>query len=315
MRLAHGVGMTLGTMPHFPRYAMPLCTLSSRAVEVARDETIQASITFLEYLESFGRKCLLGSAASIVFGMVSGVIMNIVKDGQVEWLDRGIVFSAGLFLGLITASIIQWQFSQRGRGQSTAAMNIVSFVVVVAALAMVLSAPHGSNTIPSGKPIIEQSEEHRRGSSMKLRMIGCSHHTTPVEVREKFSFTDSQSEAALNLLKDRYSDAKVFFLALVTALSFTSELRFPMRRYRNEKSFYRCSQSFISFLLKTTSVISHRTWTPPRWRSYSRWPAVLTRWSSENRRSRLKFTMPTNVPYDSVSQDPLCTRPFSMPTK
>jgi peptidoglycan/LPS O-acetylase OafA/YrhL len=90
--------------------------------------------------------------------MVSGVIMNIVKDGQVEWLDRGILFSGGLFLWLLAASIIQWQFSQRGRGQSTAAMNIVSFVVVVAALAMVLSTPHGSNTIPDVKPISDQSE-------------------------------------------------------------------------------------------------------------------------------------------------------------
>ncbi len=48
---------------------------------------------------------------------------------------------------------------------------------------------------------------------MKLRMIGCSHHTTPVEVREKFSFTDSQSESALNLLKDRYSDCESVLLS------------------------------------------------------------------------------------------------------
>ncbi len=39
---------------------------------------------------------------------------------------------------------------------------------------------------------------------MNIRMIGCSHHSTPVDVREKFSFTEDQCEAALNLLKDQF---------------------------------------------------------------------------------------------------------------
>jgi hypothetical protein len=158
-RLAHGVGMTLGTMLISLGMAMAIMYfIQSSWLRSTRPRRFKLQLPSLEYLESFGRKCLLGSAASIGFGMVSGVIMNIVKDGQVEWLDRGVLFSGGLFLWLITASIIQWQFSQRGRGQSTAAMNIVSFVVVVAALALVLSAPHGSNTIPSVKPILDQSQ-------------------------------------------------------------------------------------------------------------------------------------------------------------
>ncbi|MFN7333772.1 MAG: glutamyl-tRNA reductase, partial [bacterium] len=48
---------------------------------------------------------------------------------------------------------------------------------------------------------------------MKLRMIGCSHHTTPVEIREKFSFTEQQVEGALNLLRDQYSDCESVLLS------------------------------------------------------------------------------------------------------
>ncbi|MCU0710967.1 MAG: glutamyl-tRNA reductase [Pirellula sp.] len=69
---------------------------------------------------------------------------------------------------------------------------------------------------------------------MKLRMIGCSHHTTPVEVREKFSFTDAQSEAALNLLKDRYSDCESVLLSTCNRVELyvgtaMSEARVPER--------------------------------------------------------------------------------------
>ena len=151
-RLAHGVGMTLGTMLISLGMAMAIMYFVQLSwLRSTKPRRFKLQLPPLEYLESLGRRCLLGSAASIGFGMVSGVIMYIVKDGQVEWLDRGILFSGGLFFWLLTASLIQWQFSQRGRGQSTAAMNIISFVVGVAAVALVLSTPHGSNTTPSLK--------------------------------------------------------------------------------------------------------------------------------------------------------------------
>jgi glutamyl-tRNA reductase len=48
---------------------------------------------------------------------------------------------------------------------------------------------------------------------MKIRMIGCSHHSTPVEIRERFSFTEQQSDAALNHLKDQYADCESVLLS------------------------------------------------------------------------------------------------------
>ncbi|MBU6172718.1 MAG: glutamyl-tRNA reductase, partial [Planctomycetes bacterium] len=48
---------------------------------------------------------------------------------------------------------------------------------------------------------------------MRIRMIGCSHHSTPVEVREKFSFTEEQIEAALNSLRDQFSDCESVLLS------------------------------------------------------------------------------------------------------
>lgn len=77
--------------------------------------------------------------------MVSGVIMNLTQDGRVEWLDRGILFSAGLFVWLVIASLAQWLLARRGSGHAIAWMNVLSFLIVAIAVLLVLSTPHGGN--------------------------------------------------------------------------------------------------------------------------------------------------------------------------
>ena len=44
---------------------------------------------------------------------------------------------------------------------------------------------------------------------MKLRMIGCSHHETPLEIREQVAFTSEQVTQVLAMLKERYSEGEV----------------------------------------------------------------------------------------------------------
>jgi glutamyl-tRNA reductase len=43
---------------------------------------------------------------------------------------------------------------------------------------------------------------------MKLQMIGCSHHTASVEIRERLAFTPEQTREALQLLRQRFPDAE-----------------------------------------------------------------------------------------------------------
>ena len=145
-RLLHGFAMMVGTMLVSLGFAMAaMYFLQAWRLKNKRASQSRFQLPSLEYLQLFGRNCLLGSAASIGFGMVSGVIMNLTRDGRVEWLDRGILFSAGLFVWLVIASAIQWQLSRRGSGDATAWMNILSFLIVAAAVALVLSTPHGGN--------------------------------------------------------------------------------------------------------------------------------------------------------------------------
>ena len=147
-RLVHGVAMTLGTMLVTLGFAMAIMYLiQAWRLKAKRRNQGVLRLPSLEYLQSFGSFCLLFSAGSIGFGVISGVIMNLVQDGQVNWTDRGIVFSGALFLWLTFASAVQWHLALRGKGHFTAWMNILSFVIVGIALGLVVSAPHGKGEV------------------------------------------------------------------------------------------------------------------------------------------------------------------------
>ncbi len=142
--IVHGISMALGTMLVSLGFAMAIMYLIQEwRLKTKRANKGVLRLPSLEYLQTLGSYCLLCSAGSIGFGVVSGVIMNLVQAGQVNWTDRGILFSGGLFLWLAIASAIQWHFAKRGRGHFTAWMNILSFVIVSIALYLVVSAPHG----------------------------------------------------------------------------------------------------------------------------------------------------------------------------
>lgn len=43
---------------------------------------------------------------------------------------------------------------------------------------------------------------------MKLRMVGCSHQNTPIELRERLAFAECQMEGALSRLRERFPDTE-----------------------------------------------------------------------------------------------------------
>src|SRR5258706_4966841 len=48
---------------------------------------------------------------------------------------------------------------------------------------------------------------------MKLQMVGCSHHTASVEVREKLAFSREQAVEALTRFRSRYPQAEAVLLS------------------------------------------------------------------------------------------------------
>src|SRR5687767_14399158 len=48
---------------------------------------------------------------------------------------------------------------------------------------------------------------------MKLQVIGCSHHTAPVEVRERLAFSREQAAEALSQFRRRYPQTEAVLLS------------------------------------------------------------------------------------------------------
>lgn len=162
--IVHGIAMTMGTMLVSLGFATAIMYLIQEwRLKSKRANKGGFRLPSLEYLQTLGSYCLLFSAGSIGFGVVSGVIMNLARDGQVNWTDRGNVFSGGLFLWLAIATAIQWYFAKRGRGHFTAWMNILSFVIVAIALYLVVSAPHGRSDLNKSAVGIPPTRQNNGG--------------------------------------------------------------------------------------------------------------------------------------------------------
>jgi hypothetical protein len=103
----------------------------------------------LEYLHTLGRSCLVTTTIAIAGGLISGIALNVQRSGSVKWLEGGIVFSFGLLVWLLIASILEWQAAKRATSWS-AYLNIASFLIVLLALALVFAAPHGRTKKDAG---------------------------------------------------------------------------------------------------------------------------------------------------------------------
>jgi hypothetical protein len=134
-------------------------------------------------LHTLGRGCLVVSTIAIACGLVSGVVLNFQRNGSVNWLESGIVFSGGLLVWLVIASILEWRASLRASSWA-AYLNIASFLIVFLALILVFAAPHGRTpqlptmipNVPSQRPSIIglRSSTHRRMGTLARPIVAGS---------------------------------------------------------------------------------------------------------------------------------------------
>ena len=57
-----------------------------------------------------------------------------------------------------------------------------------------------------------------KSGKMKLRVVGCSHHNSPIQLRERLAFNDQQARAALADLRERFPDAEAVLLSREMAI-------------------------------------------------------------------------------------------------
>jgi ABC-type uncharacterized transport system permease subunit len=96
----------------------------------------------LEYLDSFGRTCLITSTVCIATGLIGGAIMNSLQNQKVAWQDPGILASGLLLLWMISAIVVEARALQAGTSNA-ARLNLITFVAALIVVGFVFADAHG----------------------------------------------------------------------------------------------------------------------------------------------------------------------------
>lgn len=97
----------------------------------------------LETLQNLNRRCLVTSTIAVGIGLVSGVVMNLNRWGEIPWNDRGIMLSGVLFAWLASATMVEFLYAPASRGRKVAYLTLASFGFLVLAMSGVLTTAHG----------------------------------------------------------------------------------------------------------------------------------------------------------------------------
>lgn len=106
----------------------------------------------LETLQNLNRRCLVISTIAVGMGLISGVVMNLNRWGEIPWTNRGIMLSAVLFVWLASATVVEFVYAPASRGRKVAYLTLASFGFLVLAMTGVLTTSHGS-TPPDGSSV------------------------------------------------------------------------------------------------------------------------------------------------------------------
>ncbi|SMP76816.1 Cytochrome C assembly protein [Neorhodopirellula lusitana] len=127
----------------------------------------------LETLQKLNRRCLVASTAAVGIGLLSGVVMNLNRSGEIPWTSRGIVLSAVLFTWLAAATAVEFMYAPASRGRKVAYLTLASFGFLVLAMSGVLTTSHGStSTLPATDETIPAAEVNLETAPV----------TTPLEI-------------------------------------------------------------------------------------------------------------------------------------
>ncbi len=164
----HGVSLLVGTISICLGLAFGLMYL----VQSFRLKSkLRASKRFrlppLEFLQSMNRLSIFASASGLGIGMLSGVVLNFNREGQIAWFSSSIVFTCALFAWSLVATGMELSSSGSLGGRRSAYLVIANFVFLMIVLGFVLFSSHGQPT-PTSQP----REPSEASASMVVEVNG-----------------------------------------------------------------------------------------------------------------------------------------------
>lgn len=143
-RIIHGVSLSVGTMCICVGLAFGLMyLLQSYRLKSRKKPSRTIKLPSLEFLQSMNRLSILTTVIALSVGFVSGIVLNVIRSGQLDWLSSGVLFSAALFVWSLIALVLSYAKSGSLGGRRSAYLAIANFVFLMLVLAVVLVTSHG----------------------------------------------------------------------------------------------------------------------------------------------------------------------------
>lgn len=143
-RVIHGVSLLVGTMFICFGVAFGIMYLvQSVRLKNKRPGTKRFRLPTLEFSQSMNRLSLFVSAIALAIGLLSGVVLNLGNEGQIDWFSGGILFTFALFACALMAAVLELVSSGSLGGRRSAYLVIVNFVILVLVLGIILISSHG----------------------------------------------------------------------------------------------------------------------------------------------------------------------------
>lgn len=160
-RAIHGVSLLVGTM--FICFGLAfgvMYLVQSYRLKAKRRPGGRFKLPALEFLQRMNRLSLCWSSVALGLGMLSGVLLNLNREGQIAWLSSGILFTCALFVWSLIAAVMEFSAVGSLGGRRSAYLVISNFVFLVLVLSMLLLSSHG------------QPEPSRSGASGPIERHG-----------------------------------------------------------------------------------------------------------------------------------------------
>lgn len=149
-RMIHGLAMMVGTAAVLMGFVAGLMYLT----QAHRLKSKQAGgggmrLPTLDRLQAMNRHCLVVSTIAMALGLLSGVVMNLNRAGNVSWTEGGVIFSLILLVWLLVATGVEFFYRPAREGRKIVYLTLASFGFLVLAIYGTLSSEHGRRSIES----------------------------------------------------------------------------------------------------------------------------------------------------------------------
>lgn len=143
----HGVSLLVGSMFICFGFAFGIMyLLQSHRLKKLSARISSFKLPSLEFAHSMNRLSLFVSSASLAVGVLSGVVLNVSRDGPINWMSGSILFPLALFVWTLTATCFELMSSSSLGGRRSAFLVIANFVFLSLVMTVVWWSSHGQPT-------------------------------------------------------------------------------------------------------------------------------------------------------------------------